>query len=184
LHTPKEYSYNKPSTFDDLALATNSDSVQQQIDSIVGEAIKGLVESGADAAFVGAFAARHRAAVSKILGATEAGDSAPPDLLELVAKGARLALEQAGLVKNKSRDGSTARRISVMVAGKRTTVSVATPLMQQLVEARGDEARAIQLVQDIAKNAPADAKNRSAWLSERLRAAIVFSEGAGEAPRH
>lgn len=163
---------------------SNSDSTQQQIDAIVGEALKGLVESGADPAFLGSFAASHRVAVSRILGAIESNDPAPPDLVELVAKGARLALEQAGLIKHRQRDGSTARRISVMVDGKRTTVSVTQPLMQQLIEARGNESSAIQLVQDVAKNAPADAKNRSAWLAERLRAAIVFAKSGDSTPRH
>lgn len=153
------------------------DLQQRRLNAIVGEAIKGLVESGADSEFIGAFAVSHREKIASLMGLTSALPPSAPDLLELVAKGAQLALEQAGLIK-KPREG-TAKRVSVVVGGKRTTVSVSQQLMRQLTESRGNESSAVRLIQDVAAHVPLDAENRSAWIEDRLRSVLLFGGDSG-----
>ena len=73
----------------------DEDTKDRQINALVGGAVRGLVESGADDEAVGAFAASYRQKAAKILGRPqEALD--PPDLTEVIKVAVAQALAAAG----------------------------------------------------------------------------------------
>jgi hypothetical protein len=115
------------------------DHLDQKLNAIVGAAVRALVESGADDERIGAFAAAHRMRVAEILGMspTPAG---PPDLIEVVREAVRGVLTESGLAARPVRQ--TAKRVFVMVAGKRTSVTVDPRLFQKVSEVNGGDAKA------------------------------------------
>ena len=78
----------------------DEDTKDRQINALVGGAVRGLVESGADDEAVDAFAASYRQKAAKILGRPqEALD--PPDLTEVIKVAVAQALAAAGQVQLK-----------------------------------------------------------------------------------
>ena len=146
----------------------NDDLKHQKLNTIVGAAIRALVESGADDAFIGAFAASHRKQVAEVMGATEAL-SQPPDLLSLV----KHAVTEA-LGKSKPQRERRKRRLNVQIEGRRTSITINLATEKQLIETHGAKATAV--IQDIASKVPSNVANKSKWVEERLQAVLVFSE--------
>lgn len=146
----------------------------RKLNAIVGSALKALAEGGADDEFIGAFAASHRAKVAKILGHPEAALQ-PPDLQMIVAQAVTQALADAGMGKGKASSKQAARRINVVVAGQRTSVTLARNTVAQLVEAKGGK-QANEFIQELVNNAPVGVPNRSGWVEERLRAFLSFGQ--------
>lgn len=70
----------------------NDEIELRKLNAIVGAALRGFVESGADNEFIGAFAASYREDVSKILG-TSGEALGPPDLLDIVTQAVRAAVQ-------------------------------------------------------------------------------------------
>lgn len=148
--------------------AVNDDLKQQKLNTIVGAAIRALVESGADDAFVGAFAASHRQQVAEVMGATEALPQAP-ELLSLVKQAVTEALG-----KSKPQNELRKRRLNVLIDGRRTSITISLSIQKQLIEAHG--AKATTVIQDIASKVPSNVTNKSKWVEERLQAVLVFNE--------
>lgn len=156
-----------------------SSEQESKLNAIVGAALKGIVEAGADDEFVGAFAARHREKVAQQLGMSATPRSEAPDLLAIVGDAVRAALADAGLVKRTAQS----RRVYVTVAGRRTSLTLGRDLLARLEQAKGSE-EARLLVQQLANGAPST-PNRSGWVEERLVAAMrAEAAPAPGAPRH
>lgn len=155
----------------------------RKLNAIVGAAIKALAESGADDEFVGAFAATHRAKVARILGQPEEALQSP-DLLALVTQAVSQALGDAGIGKNRAKQ--PAKRINVVIAGRRTSVTLSREILDRLIEAKGSQSQANDFVQELAGSLPAEVTNRSGWIEERVRAFLNFRQGEpmDGSPRH
>lgn len=156
-----------------------------KLDALVGAALKGLVEAGASAAAVGAFAASYRTEAAQILGLIER--PSVPDLQVLVTEAVSQALAEAGVIKNKQARRPRAERFYVMVAGKHTSVTISAHTTAKLIEAKGSKAQAKHHVEQLANSAPASTSNRSKWIEERILAGLTFAQSANEAagvPRH
>jgi hypothetical protein len=148
------------------------DTERKKLNAIVGAAIKGLVESGADDEAIGSFAEAHRRKVASILGGGSIESSAP-DLLELVTRSVRQVLREEGAVPRRTKRART-QRVYVQVAGKQTSLTIAAHVMEQLSGAHGMHARTV--IQEIVDQAPEQISNRSAWVQERIVAALKLQE--------
>lgn len=148
----------------------------QKLNAIVGAAIRSLVESGAEDAFIGQFASSHRIKVAGILGLRESPVVAP-DLLAVVTQAVANALEQAGVGRKRE---SQAQRINVEVGGKRTSVTISKTLIDQLTKARGSKQEAKAVIQELASSAPASTPNRSGFVEERIQAVLALGNAGGE----
>ena len=155
----------------------SDDPQSKQLNAIVGAALRGLVDSGASDEFVGSFAATHRVKIAELLGAT-AHAAQSPDLLDLVTQAVGEALAESGV--GFKRRSMPATRIYVTVAGKRTSLTVSSELLQRLVQAKGGTTAARSAIQELATTAPPGSENRSGWVSERLLALLAM-EGQGGA---
>lgn len=150
-----------------------NDDETAKLNAIVGSAIKALVESGADDAYVGSFAASHRAKVARILGQSETVDE-PPDLLAMVTKAVQAALaglpgSQAGLsLPLVGHRKKVAKRVYVTVAGRSTSLTLREESVARLTEILGDKRKAKAVIQDLASSAPQDTPNRSRWVEDRI----------------
>jgi len=155
------------------------DKSEEELNAIVGAALKGLVGSGASSAAIGAFAAEFREEVAAILG-HQAQKPQAPDLLALVTQAVQLALEGSGAAPRRSR--AHAKRIYVECNGHATSVSLPQDLLDKLDGVTGSRKQTVQTIKDIARAAPEDVANRSRWVRER---ALSLSEQAvNPMPQH
>lgn len=160
---------------------TEDDLEHRKLNAIIGSAVKALALSGADDEFIGAFALSHRIKVAKLLGKTETPRQ-EPDLQTIVAQAIAQALAAAGVGNAKSK--SPARRINVIIAGRRTSVTLGRNTVAQLVEAKGDK-QANELINELANSAPTNVANRSRWVTERLKTYLTFgTDNEGSIQRH
>lgn len=152
------------------------DPVRRQVNALVGSAIKGLVESGADPEFIGEFAASHRTDVARILGHAE---SAPPviDLEALVTRSVASALEAAGLTKKPRESRAKTTRVTVKIGSQRTSVTLNKDLVSRLTDVRGSKRDAEQFIEEIANKAPAP-PGRSKWVEARVQAFLLSDPGS------
>lgn len=156
-----------------------------ELDSIVGAALKALVESGADRQHIGAFAASFRTEVAQILG-RQPQAPAEPDLLGLVRQALTDVL-QAGVTLPPAAAAPQQRAtkpVYVRVNGQRTAVSIGTTLLADLARREGglDQARA--RVREVAMQSPPETMNRSAWVTEALKNLLASSSEPPTASRH
>jgi hypothetical protein len=151
-------------------------SGEDEIDAIVGAALKAMVESGAGRAHVGSFAASFREEVSEILGRKPKAPEAP-DLLALVTQAVKTAMADPSInpvVRSTRKRGAV--KMYVTVQGRRTSVSMPADLVTGLDEVTGGRRQTATLVEQLAQSAPHDVPNRSRWIHERARA---YAEKAG-----
>lgn len=153
----------------------NDDLDLRKLNAIVGSAIKALAESGADDELIGAFAATHREKVSKILGRPEEALQ-PPDLQEIVTQAVSHALEVVGVAQKVK--SNTTTRVNVVIAGKRTTVTIQKETIGKLAQVRGGGRQAKAFIQEVALSSPPDVANRSNWVEARLQNFLSFSPKA------
>ena len=149
--------------------AVDDDLKQQKLNTLVGAAIRALVESGADDAFIGAFAASHRKHVAEVLGTTETLPQAP-ELLSIVKQAVSEALGNSKSLQETPRK----RRLNVLINGRRTSITINLSTEKQLIDAHGSSATTV--IQDIASKVPSDVSNKSKWVEERLQAVLAFRE--------
>lgn len=163
-------------------MANNDDL--SKLNALVGAAIRGLVESGASAESIGAFAATYREEASQVLGITSIAPT--PDLTSLVSQAVSIALEHAGVGAQKKTRKPTAQKFYVFIDGRKTSVTISRATTNRLMESKGGEESARQFVQELANLAPRDVKNRSKWVENHLLATLSFANtpsSAGQA-RH
>ncbi len=167
-------------------VCVNDDSPQFKLNALVGAALRGLVQSGADDQAIGAFAAEHRERVAQILGMA-AAPVAPVDLQAVIESAVAQGIEKAqsqGRLGKARRQAGAARRVYVVVAGVRTSVTIPSALFEEVAAAGGGAKEARRLAEQYANQAP-DEGNRSGWTVERLRGHLALHEAPGAAqPRH
>lgn len=155
---------------------------QRKLNAVVGSAIRAMVDSGADDAFVGAFAASHRVQVSRILGYSEQPVEAP-DLLALVTQAVEQALANGG-TSNKREHKRTKQRVYVTVDGRRTSLTLRSDSIAKLIDSAGSAKKATVMIQSLATSAPSNVDNRSEWVDERLAAMLNVSMSEPSEARH
>ena len=149
-----------------------SAELNDKLNALVGEALKGLVESGAGAESIGAFAATYRLKASQILGIAEA-PPAEPDLQALVSEAVTSALASAGIGQPKPREKRpTAHRFIVHIQGKRTSVTISAAASERLLAAHSNRSDVTSLLESLANQAPATETNRSRWVEQRALASL------------
>lgn len=148
-----------------------TESETRKLDAIVGSAIRALVENGADDAAVGRFAASHRAHVAQILG-QPAELPGPPDLLALVTQAVQQAMSMTAAAPRRA---PARKRLTVeLTNGRRTSVTVDASLLQALQASKGgSRPQATAFIQELARNAPDEAANRSGWVHDKLREIVA-----------
>ena len=149
-----------------------------ELDSIVGAALKALVESGADRQHIGAFAASFRTEVSQILG-RQPQAPAEPDLLGLVRQ-AGVALPAPAFASQQR----ATKPVYVRVNGQRTAVSIGRTLLEDLAQREGGLDKARARVREVAMQSPPETTNRSAWVTDALKKLLSSSSEPPTASRH
>lgn len=154
---------------------------EEKLDAIVGAALKQLFASGATSMEVGGFAARYRAEVAGILGFAPQKEEAP-DLLAIVTQAVEQAMNNrpSGSVSETSARRPYQRknpvplvekkRINIEINGRRTSLNIPVDVLAKMDSFAGSRREAVLLAQELAKNAPADVENRSAWVIDRAMA--------------
>lgn len=152
----------------------------RQLNALVGGAVRGLVESGADDEAVGAFASSYRQKAAKILGHPQEA-LAPPDLTVVIKEAVVQALVAAGEIKpKKSRKQN--EHFTVSIGGQKTSVTIHKDVVAQLTEAKGSKAEVSRFVREVAKDVPDSVENKSEWIEERIATILSFgTEAAGNA---
>lgn len=151
---------------------TDDNLETRKLNAIIGAALKALALSGADDEYIGAFAVTHRDKVAKLMGQTETALQSP-DLQTIVEQAVSHALAVAGLGKITSKQA--ARRINVIIDGRRTSVTIDRITVAKLVEAKGDK-QANELIQKLANSAPENVTNRSRWVSDRVNKVLNYGQ--------
>lgn len=137
------------------------------LDAIVGLALRALVESGADAAYVGRFAATHRQDVARVLG-QDHSIASPVDIETVIQQAVRAAMTDLGLAQAKTATRPAKVRINVRVRGHRTTVSLDNTVLERLRAVQPSTEVVEAVLNQLANQAPQTTKNRSAWVERRL----------------
>lgn len=160
----------------------------RQLNALVGGALRGLVESGADDEAVGAFAASYRQKAAKILGRPLEALN-PPDLKEVIKLAVAEALadgqqaHQAAPKKSRKQN----EHFTVMIRGQKTSVTIHKDVIAQLTEAKGDKAKVSRFVREVAKDVPETVENKSEWIEERIATIMRFkteATGTTSSARH
>lgn len=164
----------------------NSDIKDRQLNALVGGALRGLVESGADDEAVGSFAQSYRLKAAKILGFPEEALN-PPDLTSVIKEAVTQALEATGALKpKKSRKQND--RFTVIIKGQRTSITIHQDVTAQLLQVKGSKSAVSSFVRDVAKDVPESAENKSQWIEDRIAKILHFEDGAAalesDAARH
>jgi hypothetical protein len=157
----------------------------RQLNALVGGALRGLVESGADDEAVGAFAASYRLKAAKLLGHPQEALN-PPELTEVIKQAVAQALAASGqLPSKKSRKQND--HFTVMIRGQKTSVTIHKDVIAQLTEAKGDKAAVSRFVREVAKDVPETVENKSEWIEERIATIMRFkteATGTTSSARH
>lgn len=143
----------------------------KQLNRIVGETLLDLAQSGVDPEFLAEFAAKHRVKVAAALEVTsEVGlhsglkGMIKETLIEALTELKIEPKKKAGRPK----DEHEAQRVTVEVAGRRTTVRIRPTLWLRVVEISGSENDAIAVIKQIAARCPGNEANKSGWVAAQL----------------
>lgn len=157
-------------------------SKADQLNTIVGAALKGMVQGGASDAQIGEFASNFRNQVAQVLGIVAAAPE-PPDLLAIVSQAVEAAMGRTQSVKSprataqKATSTKTKARIMVTVQGKRTSVTVDPEVLNQVKAWAGGKEPCLHLVQHLVDKVPATEPNRSAWVQAQLKQMVMTPQG-------
>lgn len=159
----------------------NSAGQHDQLNAILGVALRALVDAGADPQFLATFVERYRAEFAKHLNVTV---EAAPDLHAVIVAAVR---EVVGPVRSQTAGrAKTTQSINVMVNGQRTTVSVRLHRLQAVQQLVGTNQAARKVVREVAAAAPSDLPNgaRSEWIDKALDGFLKLrqSEVSGAQP--
>lgn len=141
---------------------------EEQLNAIIGEAIKALVDSGASPSFLGSFAAVYGPRFAQHLGVNT---EAPPDLRTVITEAVTDAVHKALSHQPDSAESGKTVPIQVICGGKRTSVTVRQSRIDQLAQI---SSKPRKLVRELAAAAPANSDNRSAWLDQQIEAYLAL----------
>lgn len=140
---------------------------QEQLDAIVGAALRGLVQANASNEQIGRFAVEHRLEMARLLGWAES-PPAETDLHSVVMEAVSTALSQAGL---KITAEPSRTRYNVNIDGKRTSLTLKTELVAKAREQLG-KTGARTLISSLAEAFSDPAHNRSMQVEQRLKMSL------------
>lgn len=160
-----------------------ADNKTQQLNAIVGEALKALVEIGVAPDQVGAFAISYPPRAAALLGHGPS-DNDVVDLEELIHRSVVKAMRAANTVHEKASSDSAKTRINVVVQGRRTSVTIQKRMVDAAAVAQGSPGKGKALIQDLAAGAPDDVVNRSAWTEEALHSHLVLLQSKSQGMAH
>ncbi len=153
------------------------DLTLRQLNALVGSAVRGLVESGADDEAIGEFAASYREKAAKILGRpTEALHR--PDLAEVIQSAVAQALSASGPRPSRRQND----HFTVMINGQKTSITLHKRIVAALTEAKGSSRAANRFIREVARDVPGSAENKSAWVEQRIEALLCFDAEAVNTP--
>lgn len=152
----------------------------EQLDAIVGEAIKALVEAGASAQFIGSFSIVARQRFGQHLGAPA---EQPPDLKAVISEAVTQAVQKA-LGASQPDPGEERLRMQVVCAGKRTSVTLRKNKVEQLIGAVGSRESSMRVIRELAGAASDPVENRSLWLEGQIDAWLQLQAQPQSGPRH
>ena len=143
-------------------------SPDEQLDAILGECLKALVDSGAGASFLGSFTTHYRDRFAQHLGVST---QQVPDLKGVIADAVTQAVQKA-LGEHEGRGSTKDKRVRIMVlcGGKRTSVSVRQSRLDKISLAAGSSNESTKIVREIAASSPVDVENRSQWVEDHIDA--------------
>lgn len=157
-------------------------SPQEQLEALVGAALKILVEGDASSSLVGAFALRYPKEVAQALGLASSTPEVV-DLYQVVKEAVQEALQSHGKSTSTTSDRSAsdpgprgARRVVVRLRGKRTTLSISSKAFAAATQLAGGTRVVFAAIKTLAHAAPAT-ENRSRWVSQRLLSTLQANLG-------
>jgi Flp pilus assembly CpaF family ATPase len=150
----------------------------EQLNAIIGVALRALVDAGAEPAFLGSFVDRYRSEFAKQL---DIPAQSPPDLNALIVSAVAEAVGVAGVAKN--RRGRKTQQVNVLVNGQRTSVTVRKDRLHAVEQLVGGHKEARRVVQQFASQVPAEVETRSTWIDAQLQNFIQLRESAPESPQ-
>ena len=163
-----------------LPLVSTKTVTQEQLDAIVGAALRGLVQANASNSQIGRFAVEHRLEMAQVLGVE---DSRPveTDLQSLV-----MAAVTTALADFTATNQPTRKRYNVTIGGKRTTLTLKSELVEKAKEQLG-RSGAKTLISNLAEASADSTENRSMQVEHRLKVSleeIERSSSGGNLVRH
>lgn len=156
--------------------ADNKDN--EQLNAVMGVALRALVEAGAEPTFLATFVDRYRPEFAKQLNIPV---QQPPDLHAVIMSAVAEAMGVAGVATPKR--GRQTRQINVLVNGQRTSVTVRKDRLQTIEQLVGGNKQARHVVQQLASQAPADVEKRSTWIDMQLQNFIQLRQTTPESPQ-
>jgi len=157
-----------------------------QVNRLIGETLKAMIQSGADMGAVGAFARSYPEVVARVLGAPE--PTPDLDLQGLVQATVLQTMESTGKAAKKRGPKSSwvdAVKVNVVIGGKKTSATIPRSILAAVEKLAGSPKAAMVLIKETTAHIPAEVKNRSAWLTERLSSHVISIEpDPGAALRH
>lgn len=155
-------------------------SPQEQLEALVGAALKILVEGDASSSLVGAFALRYPKEVAQALGLASSTPEVV-DLYQVVKEAVQEALQSHGNSTTSDRSAPDpgprgARRVVVRLRGKRTTLSISSKAFAAATQLAGGTRVVFAAIKTLAHAAPAT-ENRSRWVSQRLLSTLQANLG-------
>ena len=159
-------------------------SPDEQLDAILGECLKALVDSGAGASFLGGFTTHYRDRFAQHLGVST---QQAPDLKGVIADAVTQAVQKAlGEQGDRGSAKDKRVRITVMCGGKRTSVSVRQSRLDQISVTAGSIDESNRIVREIAAGSPAEVENRSQWVEDHIDAYLQLrnQEPTASVARH
>ncbi|ABD72043.1 hypothetical protein Rfer_4357 (plasmid) [Rhodoferax ferrireducens T118] len=160
-----------------MAGAWYTDSVNHtdddpRIQTLIGEAFKAIVATGAPANVIAAVSLGYSIRVNEILGTPE---SAPgkieltPALETVIRETVARTVAASEQARGRAKNDPATIRVNVKVGDRRTSVTLARSTFADVTVLKGSPALAKLLVQQVADELPADGVvNRSEWIDKQL----------------
>jgi hypothetical protein len=178
-----------------VILALMSDNAKK-LNELLGAAMRSMLNTGADDAALGQFAAEFRERAVQILGPGDTSSLTDPfhagsdgsltaDLTQFIRATTREAvnhtLEQINLAPSSGRrrpgrpmSVERAVRVNFTLRGKRSALSIEPSSFNALVRLhKGSKPAARQMVRDVASRIPESITNKSTWVQERIVAILA-----------
>jgi hypothetical protein len=139
---------------------------------LLGEAVRLLVQAGVTGSAIADFIAEYSGVVATTLAA------APPepatDLKTAVKEAIVEVLAELPPPSGRRLKAGARTRTTVQIGGVKTSVALRRDLLEKIQTSVGDSRKVKQLIQDFANSTPAENKNRSAWVEEKLEQHLIL----------
>lgn len=147
-----------------------------RIELILGDAVRLLVESGADASIVGPFALKFGAKVAQRLAVMEPPKSVArdDDLQTLIQTTIEATVVKTLAIAQQHESDGGKVRLKVGPKGALTTVYLSQSLVAKAVDHFGDKRSANAKIRSLYAALPVDAQNKSRLLTGELKKALAL----------